>query len=273
MIQAWAVVRLTGPGTDPVEGLRGARHAGHVRPLARPDTRGPLRFAPPRSGEWPRGWARASCRGGRSGDGDGAEDAQPATPGFFAVVRRMARAAMPGSSSSRVRRQPLTRSGIRPRGDGHDRLDESLAHDVAVVTGIVRWSWGRSRWWRPCPACSFAPGHKTLLLYPLYVLAARLTRSRWGGTVVGSVMGVIGFSQGNGRFGVPGSGSGMSRLRVRDRPAHAVITRRPQAAVVYLRALAFSPPSAAPPPSSRSWRCSGRGPRSTCSRPGVSSPT
>jgi len=34
------------------------------------------------------------------------------------------------------------------------------------------------------------------------VLAARLTHSRWGGTVAGSIMGVIAFLQGDGRFGV-----------------------------------------------------------------------
>ncbi len=48
----------------------------------------------------------------------------------------------------------------------------------------------------------FAPGHKVLFLFPLYVLAARLTHSRWGGTVAGSIMGVIAFLQGDGRFGV-----------------------------------------------------------------------
>src|SRR2546430_6537482 len=52
------------------------------------------------------------------------------------------------------------------------------------------------------PGLPFAPGHKALLLFPLYVLASRLTHSRWGGTAAGSIMGVIGFLQGDGRFGV-----------------------------------------------------------------------
>jgi hypothetical protein len=52
------------------------------------------------------------------------------------------------------------------------------------------------------PGVPFASGHKTFLLFPLYVLAARLTHSRWGGTAAGSIMGVIGFLQGDGRFGV-----------------------------------------------------------------------
>lgn len=52
------------------------------------------------------------------------------------------------------------------------------------------------------PGLPFASGHKALLLFPLYVLAARLTHSRWGATAAGAIMGVIGFLQGDGRFGV-----------------------------------------------------------------------
>ena len=52
------------------------------------------------------------------------------------------------------------------------------------------------------PGLPFASGHKTFLLFPLYVLAARLTQSRWGATAAGSIMGIIGFLQGDGRFGV-----------------------------------------------------------------------
>src|SRR5215468_8772497 len=52
------------------------------------------------------------------------------------------------------------------------------------------------------PGVPFASGHKVLLLFPLYVLASRLPHSRWGGTAAGSIMGVISFLQGDGRFGV-----------------------------------------------------------------------
>ena len=55
---------------------------------------------------------------------------------------------------------------------------------------------------RVLPGLPFAPGYKVLLLFPLYVLASRLTYSRWGGTAAGSIMGVIGFLQGDGRFGI-----------------------------------------------------------------------
>ncbi len=54
---------------------------------------------------------------------------------------------------------------------------------------------------RILPGIPFFSGYKTLLLYPLYILAADLTYSRWGGTVCGTIMGVLGFLQGDGRYG------------------------------------------------------------------------
>ena len=80
-------------------------------------------------------------------------------------------------------------------------LDARLAHDVAVVTGIAL-CMASLKAVKVLPGLPFASGHKTFLLFPLYILAARLTHSRWGATAAGSIMGVIGFLQGDGRFGV-----------------------------------------------------------------------
>ncbi|GAC1421657.1 MAG: hypothetical protein NVSMB62_16780 [Acidobacteriaceae bacterium] len=88
-----------------------------------------------------------------------------------------------------------------PESEGDGTLDASLVHDVAIVTGIAL-CMASLKMLKVLPGLPFASGHKTLLLFPLYVLAARLTHSRWGGTAVGSIMGVIGFFQGDGRFGV-----------------------------------------------------------------------
>ena len=83
---------------------------------------------------------------------------------------------------------------------GHP-LNASLAHDVAVVSGIAL-CMASLKMVKVLPGLPFASGHKTFLLFPLYVLAARLTHSRWGGTAAGSIMGLISFLQGDGRFGV-----------------------------------------------------------------------
>jgi hypothetical protein len=52
------------------------------------------------------------------------------------------------------------------------------------------------------PGVPFAPGHKTLVLIPLYILAAQLTHSRFGATAAGTVMGIIGQLNGSGQYGV-----------------------------------------------------------------------
>jgi hypothetical protein len=72
---------------------------------------------------------------------------------------------------------------------------------VAVIAGIAL-CMASLKMLKVLPGVPFAPGFKTILLFPLYVLAARLTHSRWGATAAGSIMGVIGFLQGDGRFGV-----------------------------------------------------------------------
>src|SRR5438132_13010099 len=76
-----------------------------------------------------------------------------------------------------------------------------MAHDVATVSGIAL-TMATLKIFKLLPGIPFASGHKALLLFPLYVLASRLTYSRWGGTAAGSIMGVIALLQGDGRFGV-----------------------------------------------------------------------
>jgi hypothetical protein len=118
--------------------------------------------------------------------------------GFLKLVRGMSR----GDFSAFVKTiegNMTLAAGRTP--DASRRLDASLAHDVAVVTGIAL-CMASLKVVKVLPGLPFASGHKTFLLFPLYILAARLTHSRWGGTAAGSIMGVIGFLQGDGRFGV-----------------------------------------------------------------------
>jgi hypothetical protein len=86
-------------------------------------------------------------------------------------------------------------------GPENGRTDSQFAQDVAIVAGIAL-CMASLKMLKVLPGVPFAPGFKTILLFPLYVLAARLTHSRWGATAAGSIMGVIGFLQGDGRFGV-----------------------------------------------------------------------
>jgi hypothetical protein len=52
------------------------------------------------------------------------------------------------------------------------------------------------------PSIPFAPGHKLVLLTPLYIVAALRTRTRAGATLTGLVMGSVAFLLGDGRYGI-----------------------------------------------------------------------
>ncbi len=52
------------------------------------------------------------------------------------------------------------------------------------------------------PGIPFAPGHKSLIIIPFYILAHELSSSRWGSTKTGFTVGIISFMMGFGKFGV-----------------------------------------------------------------------
>jgi hypothetical protein len=169
------VVRATGSGRDLVEGLKAFRLPDlfvHALDQTLNTFLGARRPGHRREG------------GARSG-------------GFFSVIREMSR----GDFSAFVKTIEGNMALADERTREGRRLDASLAHDVAIVTGVAL-CMASLKVLKVLPGLPFASGHKTFLLFPLYVLAARLTHSRWGGTAAGSIMGVIGFLQGDGRFGV-----------------------------------------------------------------------
>jgi hypothetical protein len=75
------------------------------------------------------------------------------------------------------------------------------ARDVAVVGGMAT-AMLAFKVLKVLPGIPFAPGHKTVLLIPLYILSGALTETRWGATLTGATMGTIAFLMGDGRYGV-----------------------------------------------------------------------
>ena len=176
LLLASTIVRVTGSGRDLVDGLRAlwlpdlfVYSLDHTLDLL--------------------GGAKKSDRGRGEGAGQG---------GTLSTLRRLLRGDIGGLVQSI--RTNIERAGKRP-GQQASRLDPQLVHDIGIVTGIAL-CMASIKVLKFLPGLPFAPGHKALLLFPLYVLASRLTHSRWGGTAAGSIMGVIGFLQGDGRFGV-----------------------------------------------------------------------
>jgi hypothetical protein len=177
VILASTVVRRTGSGTDLVAGLR----AFGLPPLFVHAFDQTLALYTP-------GRGRGS-----------AAEARPPAPGLLAGLGRVLRGD-PGSVLRPLQsRFERAREQVAGRLEG--RLDERLAHDVAVLSGVAL-AMVSLRMVKVLPGVPFAPGIKTVLLFPLYVVASRLTWSRWGSTAAGSVVGVVGFLQGDGRFGV-----------------------------------------------------------------------
>lgn len=79
-------------------------------------------------------------------------------------------------------------------------LDRNRSHDVAVgaALAIVAMS---LRFLKVMPGLPIAPGHKGVLIIPLYLLAHRWGRGRWTSTQFGALVGILSFLFGMGKFG------------------------------------------------------------------------
>ena len=215
VVLASAVVRLSGSGTDLVDGLRAfGLPSLFVHSFDRTlDLLGDLR-------------RRAPDQDGSAGAG--VPSAPAASPGLFAILGCLVRGDV-GPFVQSIR-DGLNCARVQVTADAGGRLDPRLAHDVAVVTGVAL-VMVSLKMVKLLPGVPFVPGVKTLLFFPLYVLAAHRTHSRWGGTAAGAIMGVIGFLQGDGRYGVlevlkhlaPGLVIDLSRPVVRRLPQSALV--------------------------------------------------
>jgi len=79
--------------------------------------------------------------------------------------------------------------------------DPKMLHDVSVITGLC-FLMMTTKMLKVLPGIPFAPGYKLVVLIPLYILAGRLTYSRFGATTTGTTIGIVSFLFGDGRFGI-----------------------------------------------------------------------
>ncbi len=140
-------------------------------------------------------------RGAGTGRGDGRAGDEPGTEseGFWASVRRLGR----GDVGPIVRRleHQITRAERHAREQGLGPEAPGLARDVGVIAGVSLTMLG-VRALRVLPSVPLAPGHKLVVLTPLYVVASLLTRNRFGATLTGASMGTTSFLMGQGRYGI-----------------------------------------------------------------------
>jgi hypothetical protein len=83
----------------------------------------------------------------------------------------------------------------------HGGRSAAWIRDVAVIAGVSLTMLGVKAL-KILPAIPLAPGHKLVVLTPLYVVASLLTRHRLGATLTGLTMGSVAFLLGDGKYGV-----------------------------------------------------------------------
>ncbi len=187
VILASEAVRVTGSGADLVHGLRAL---GLPRLFVHSFDQTLLLLGGPR---------RPAREAGERRLADSPD--HPAAPGFIATVKRLIRGDIGSLARSVV--GGLDRARVEAADHVGGDAEPHLAHDVAVVAGVSL-VMASLKMVKFLPGVPFAPGIKSLLLFPLYVVASQQTRSRWGGTAAGAVLGVVSFLQGSGRYGVLG---------------------------------------------------------------------
>ncbi|MFZ5470846.1 MAG: hypothetical protein ACOZIN_15580 [Myxococcota bacterium] len=152
----------------------------------------------------PRGEGRGEGR--ESGGGRGNGGGRKAKGSFWAALQRVSQGDV-SAITDKLERQigraekhlhessaDAPHPNALPEGEGARR-------DWAVIAGVAASMLG-IRALKILPSIPFAPGHKLVLLTPLYVVASMQTKGRWGGTLTGLTMGTVAFLLGDGRYGV-----------------------------------------------------------------------
>lgn len=80
-------------------------------------------------------------------------------------------------------------------------MDRAQARDIAIIIGIAAAIMG-TKVIQVLPGLPVAPGHKNIIIIPLFLLAAGLTQMRFGGLWTGVTVGVVSVLSGYGKYGV-----------------------------------------------------------------------
>jgi hypothetical protein len=133
--------------------------------------------------------------GGGRGTGGGRNRGPQPEGGFIANLKKIAKGDV-GPIVDRMERQI-------ERADGflYEEHGEGVSRDAAIIVGLSLTMLGIKAL-KVLPSIPFAPGHKLVLLTPLYVVASLKTKTRFGATLTGLVMGSVAFLLGDGRYGI-----------------------------------------------------------------------
>ena len=144
------------------------------------------------------GRGKGGGRHGGGGRGKGEREGADTPAGFWASLKRLARGDV-GAIVDMLRTQQMRvqqhLDEVDPEGS------EAFKKDVAVIAAIALTMLG-IKMLKLLPGLPFAPGHKGVILIPLYFVAGFTTRSRAGSTLTGLTFGAVAFLLGDGRYGV-----------------------------------------------------------------------
>jgi hypothetical protein len=117
-----------------------------------------------------------------------------------AAVKRLARGDV-GDLVERMERQIARAEAHVAAGDTLSHGNHVIVRDVGVIAGISLTMLGIKAL-KVLPSIPFAPGHKLVVLTPLYIVAALRTTTPLGSTLTGVTMGTVAFLLGDGRYGI-----------------------------------------------------------------------
>lgn len=137
-------------------------------------------------------------RGRGGGGGGGGRGRAPEGERFWPALRRISR----GDVAPIVRRIDVHIARVEDhlRDEGFDTRERDVARDVTVIAGVSLTMLGIKAL-KVLPNIPFAPGYKTVVLTPLYIVARLRTKNRLGATITGLTMGIVAFLAGDGRYG------------------------------------------------------------------------
>jgi hypothetical protein len=164
--------------------------------------------------------------GGGGGRGRGRHRGDEEPRGFFASLRAIAK----GDVAPIVDRIERHIGRADAYLDAQGKAPDARRHDVTVIVGLSLTMLGIKAL-KLLPNIPFAPGHKLVLLTPLYVVAAIKTKTRLGATLTGLVMGTVAFLLGDGRYGIFEIVKHIAPGLVCDLVVPLVVRARPRAAV------------------------------------------
>lgn len=121
--------------------------------------------------------------------------------GFWASAKRIGRGDVAPIAAGIERQIARAEEHTAASTAGMPAKGKDFVHDVSVIAGLSLTMLGIKAL-KVLPSVPFAPGHKLVVLTPIYIVASILTRGRFGATLTGLTMGTVAFLLGDGRYGI-----------------------------------------------------------------------